>query len=271
MSDRSNIYVISLVAIVAVVGLVTLFMPGGVSSGELLMDADGNFVGQAFMLPEENLKVTMAPPMLELEKQTKLEPKTSEEPALLEGWRPMADPTPPPEEYVIEMPNECVDTDPGNDLMLPGAIIITLATGEVQRHGDYCGGVNRAAQYTCAGDPTRLRDTIFSSCPVDMYCALGRCGSVGACRETSYGARITLLTGEERDLFDQSPPLTAVYSCFGGKPYCWGLGCPEGTQSPSQESLLLPPEVAAEEEPPIPPEVAAPEESTEPESKEFGK
>lgn len=57
MSDRSNIYIISLVAIVAVVGLVTLFMPGGdsegVPSGEIVMDEDGNIVGQAWYSPSK--------------------------------------------------------------------------------------------------------------------------------------------------------------------------------------------------------------------------
>ncbi len=53
--DRSGLYLISIVAVVAVVGLVTLFMRGGEAQpmqGELVeeLDEEGNVVGQAYYL-----------------------------------------------------------------------------------------------------------------------------------------------------------------------------------------------------------------------------
>jgi len=49
MTDRSGIYVISIVALVAVVGLVTLFLRGGEDqSAPLVLDEEGNIVGEAF-------------------------------------------------------------------------------------------------------------------------------------------------------------------------------------------------------------------------------
>lgn len=251
VAERSSLYVVSIVALVAVVGLVTLFLRGGAdgaASSDLLVDEEGNLVGKAFDMAK--VKVTPTP----------------------EGIRR----SPPPPSRGVTTPGlapvplrplapQCKDSDGGTipfaaTLFTKGDFRLDRGLLSCRERRDnslspvpefsafdicltpstilewYCpfvgrprtsGGVSIITGWCDEWEPY-LTNPFFRNyfaqrrCPDGpdgpYYCADGRCGRLESCVEIEEGIRVTLTSGASEEFRESHAAGSLDFSCVDGVP-----------------------------------------------------